>query len=393
MTKRDYLLPMAVAVFLLGILSLWHVAAMRQAEAVFLNRTAAILALAPEREQAVISAIKEPDDALVQSGHDILSQYGYTQGDSVLLHGQDYASGILLASVLAACAGLAVLLLRHRETQRQQRRAASLTEYLGRANAGAYRLRPDAKEDLLSPLEDELYKTIVLLREGREQAAAARQSLAGNLADIAHQLKTPLSSITLIADMLSSRLPEDEAVQAAQISAQAEKMTKLVSALLALSRVDAGTIAMEKKQVDAGELCGCAADAVLPLFSGADITLHLPKTDAGYTGDMEWSIQALANILKNCFEHTPSGGEIIVSSEENPLFTAIRIEDNGPGIPSEDLPRLFERFYRGKYAKKDGVGIGLALSKALIEAQNGTLTAENRPEGGARFVIKFYHSE
>ncbi len=393
MTKRDYIPPMAVAVILLGILSLWHVTAMRQAEAIFLDRTAAILALTPEQEQAIISAIKEPNDTLVLSGYAILSQYGYTQGSSALLRGQDYAGGIILSVILADCVGLAVLLLRHRETQRQQRRVASLTKYLGQVNAGEYRLRPDAKEDILSPLEDELYKTIVLLREGREQAASARQSLADNLADIAHQLKTPLSSITLIADMLSSLLPEGKAVQAARISAQAEKMTGLVSALLALSRVDARTLTMEQKQVDIGELFRCVTDAVLPLFPDADITLHLQETDVVYTGDMEWSIQAVANILKNCFEHTPSGGEIIMSSEDNPLFVAICIEDNGPGIPSEDLPRLFERFYRGKYAKKDSVGIGLALSSALIAAQNGTLTAENRPEGGARFVIKFYHSE
>lgn len=393
MTKRDYIPPGLAAVILLGILSLWHITAMRQSEAVFLDRTAAILALAPEQEQAIISALKEPDDALVQNGYAILLQYGYTQGSSVLLRGQDYAGGIMLSVVLAAGIGLVVLLLRHRETQRRQQRAASLTKYLGQVNAGDYRLRPDAKEDLLSPLEDELYKTIVLLREGREQAAAARRSMADNLAGIAHQLKTPLSSITLIADMLSSRLQEGEAVQAAQISVQAEKMSGLVSALLALSRVDAGTLTMEQRQVDVGELCQCAADAVVPLFSDADITLHLPETDAVYAGDMEWSIQAVANILKNCFEHTQPGGEIIVSSDENPLFTAICIEDNGHGIPPEDLPRLFERFYRGKHAKKDSVGIGLALSKALVEAQNGTLTAENRPEGGARFVIKFYHSK
>ena len=393
MTKRNYLLPMAVAVIVLGILSLWHITAMRQAEAVFLDRTAAILMLAPEQEKAIVSALKKRDDALVLSGYNLLSQYGYTRGESVLLRRQDYTGGIMLSVILAACVGLVVLLLRNRETKRQRRRVASLTEYLGQVNAGEYRLRLAAGEDLLSSLEDELYKTIVLLREGREQAAAARQSLADNLAGIAHQLKTPLSSITLIADLLSSRSREGEAVQAAQISTQAQKMTGLIASLLALSRVDAGTLTMEKKQVDVGELCGCAAEAVLPLFSDADIVLSLPEKDTVYMGDMEWSIQAVANILKNCFEHTPSGGEISVSSEENPLFTAICIQDNGPGILREDLPHLFERFYRGRQTKKDSVGIGLALSKALIEAQNGTLTAENLPERGARFVIKFFHSK
>lgn len=241
-----------------------------------------------------------------------------------------------------------------------------------------------------SPPENELYKTIVLLREGREQAASARQSLADNLADIAHQLKTPLSSITLLADLIT--VQGGDTRQAAQISAQAEKMSSLVSTLLALSRIDAGTLVMEQKPVDVGELCRCASDAVAPLFSDSGVTLCLPETDAGYAGDMEWSIQAVANILKNCYEHTPPGGDIVVTAEENPLFTSIAIADNGPGIPQEDLPHLFERFYRGKQAGPDSVGIGLALSKALVEAQNGTLAAENLPAGGARFLMKFYHS-
>lgn len=236
-----------------------------------------------------------------------------------------------------------------------------------------------------------MYKTIVLLREGREQAGSARQSLADNLADIAHQLKTPLSSVTLLADMMADQ--GDKAGPAIQISAQAERMSTLVSALLALSRIDAGTLVMERRQIDVAELCQCAADAVTPLFADAGITLCLPETDAAYIGDMEWSIEALVNILKNCFEHTPHGGRINISGEENPLYTAICIEDDGPGIPADDLPHLFERFYRGKYAKGNSVGIGLALSKALVESQNGTLTAENGFDGGARFMVKFYHSK
>ena len=391
MTKCDYIMPAAVAMILFAVLTLWYITSIRQAETMFISRTAAILALSPEPEQAIIAAMKEPDNALMQKGYSLLSQYGYPQGRSVFLHGQDYAGGILLASVFSVCIGLILLVLRHWETRRQWLRVASLTEYLGQVNAGEYHLRPEVKEDLLSPLEDELYKTIVLLNEGREQAATARQSLADNLTDIAHQLKTPLSSVTLLADIITSRVQGECALQAAKICEQAEKMSVLVSALLALSRMDAGTLIMEQKQVDVGELCQCAADAVLPIFYDTHMTLRLPRTNNTYTGDMGWSIQAITNIIKNCYEHTPPGGEINVTAEENPLYTYICVEDNGPGMPLEDLPHLFERFYRGGHTKKDSIGIGLALSKALIEAQNGTLVAENRHEGGARFVIKFYH--
>jgi signal transduction histidine kinase len=300
--------------------------------------------------------------------------------------------GLFFAAALAIVAAVILLLALRRGALRRQRRVATLTAYLGHMNAGDYRLRPAAGENFLSPLEDELYKTIVLLREGREQAAAARQSLADNLADIAHQLKTPLSSIALLADLLTSRLGGEDAPHVNQIAAQAERMSGLVSALLALSRIDAGTLALEQKPVDVGELCLCARDAVAPLLARKNQTLRLPDVGAAYIGDMEWSIQAVANILKNCSEHTPESGEIVLTCAENPLYTAICVEDTGPGIPPEDLPHLFERFYRGKNAAKDSAGIGLALARALVEAQNGNVTAENRREGGARFLLKFYHS-
>ena len=392
MTKRDYIVPAAAAIILFAVLALWHIASMRQAEAAFLDRSAAILALVPEQERAVVSAMKEPDSALVQRGYSLLAPYGYAQGNSVLLRGEEYAKGILFAGVLGLVFGLVALLLRRRSIRGLRLRVASLTRYLGQVNAGEYRMRPKLREDSLSPLEDELYKTIVLLREGREQAVAARQSLADNLADIAHQLKTPLSSITLLADMLSFHLAEEQRWPASRISAQAERMSHLVATLLILSRMDAGTLVMEQKHLDVEEMCRCAADSLQPLFAEAQVTLRLPRTDAAYTGDMAWSIQAVANILKNCCEHTPPGGELAIRAEENPLYTSICIEDTGTGIPPEDLPHLFERFYRGQHTKKDSIGIGLALSKSLVEAQNGTLSAENRAEGGARFVLKFYPS-
>jgi signal transduction histidine kinase len=130
---------------------------------------------------------------------------------------------------------------------------------------------------------------------------------------------------------------------------------------------------------------------LLPLLESKGQELCLPDNDVVYSGDFYWSTQAFVNILKNCFEHTPDGGEIAVTWEENPVYTKIVIEDSGEGIPAEDLPRLFTRFYRGKNAAKDSVGIGLSLAKALIVGQNGELTAGNRSDGGAVFTAKFYH--
>ena len=109
-----------------------------------------------------------------------------------------------------------------------------------------------------------------------------------------------------------------------------------------------------------------------------------------FLGDYSWSMEAILNILKNCMEHTPAGGSIHVSFSQNAIFTEIIIEDNGPGFDAEDLPHLFERFYKGKNASEQSVGIGLALARMIVTRQNGTLKAENRSEGGARFILKFY---
>jgi signal transduction histidine kinase len=247
------------------------------------------------------------------------------------------------------------------------------------------------KEDELSPLEDELYKTVVLLREGRENAQKEKERLADNLSDIAHQLKTPLASISLMSDLLESGLTERQAEYVSRISTQVERLNMLVTSLLALSRLDSGTLALEKKSVDVPELFQSVREALLPLSESKNQRLVLCANNATYFGDFYWSAQAFINILKNASEHSPESGEITVQWGENPVCTVIIIEDNGPGIQPEDLPQLFTRFYRGSNASKDSAGIGLALAKALIEGQNGEISASNRQEGGAVFTVKFYH--
>ena len=121
------------------------------------------------------------------------------------------------------------------------------------------------------------------------------------------------------------------------------------------------------------------------------ITLETEITEeSSFSGDMKWTSEAVENIVKNCMEHTPAGGKIIMTGRENAVFSELVITDNGEGIPEEDLPHLFERFYKGKNSSEESVGIGLALAHMIVTKQRGTLKAENRREGGARFTIRFY---
>ncbi|MDR2888439.1 MAG: HAMP domain-containing histidine kinase [Lachnospiraceae bacterium] len=293
----------------------------------------------------------------------------------------------LFASILTGV----VFLFRLNRQRRKKQRVANLTAYLRQMNEGKYSLRPMVKEDELSSLEDELYKTLILLREGRESAQAEKENLAKNLSDIAHQLKTPLASISLMSDLLATETSGRLTEYTAHISTQAERLNLLVSTLLALSRLDAGTLTLKRKPVDVREMIESVRESLLPFLENKHQTLLLPDTEAMYLGDFYWSTQAFINILRNCCEYTPVGGELMVSWEEGPLCTLLMIEDNGDGIPTDDLPHLFTRFYRGKNAGADSAGIGLSLAKAIIVEQNGDLTAENRSNGGALFTAKFYH--
>lgn len=120
---------------------------------------------------------------------------------------------------------------------------------------------------------------------------------------------------------------------------------------------------------------------------GQALLIH---ADGAFRGDLSWTSEAIGNIVKNCMEHTPEGGRIEIEATETALFSEIIIKDNGTGISSEDLPHIFERFYKGKDSDGKSFGIGLALSRMIITGQGGTVKAENRKPVGAMFTIRFY---
>ena len=266
-------------------------------------------------------------------------------------------------------------------------RLQALTDYLEKVNTGNGGILLHTGEDDFSKLQDELYKTVTELYQTREAALRAKRDFADNLYNIAHQIKTPITSISLSTQMMQ----EDSFGHLEQIRQQTDRMMRLEEALLRLSRIDAGALPLERREVDVYTLLMLAADNLQELFDRAGVCALIPEAgEATIQADLEWTMEALMNLLKNCMEHTPPGGCVHCSYEQNPLYTQIRIWDNGTGFAKEDLPHLFERFYRGRNAQKGGIGIGLALSKAILESQNGTVSARNLPEGGACFEVRVY---
>ncbi len=273
--------------------------------------------------------------------------------------------------------------------RRLMKRAGQLTEYLEAVNSGKEKVLIHS-EDELSHLEDELCKTVSELRIARDESQKSRKQQADNLADIAHQLKTPITSLSLMAQILADSTEETRKDCLIRIENQLVRLERLISSLLTMSKLDTRTVAFVREPTNFDELIACAIEPIETFIESRNQNLIVRGDDVVVHCDCTWTAEALLNIIKNCVEHTQDGGEIMASCSETPLYVEIVIEDNGKGFEPDEIPRLFRRFYSGKNAAKDSIGIGLALARSIIEGQNGLIRAENRQEGGARFVIKFY---
>lgn len=351
----------------------------------------------PLARDAVLSALKEEQYcAPLPPSKSLFSAYGYAYGYKqtdflrIAVKNNRYpaASGFLIGAALFL---LTLFLLHKRESARIKR----LTEYLEKAGSGGDGVLFPTGEDDFSKLQDEICKTVTELRQTKEAAVKAKNDFAENLYNIAHQLKTPITAISLSVQRIRGKtaaMPERSCVRHLnQIGGQLARLTRLEEALLLLSRIDSGTLSFYRKEIDLYTLLMLSADNLQELSAEAEVHLAIPETgEILIYADLDWTMEAFINLFKNCIEHTPGGGCVCCAFEQNPLYTQIRIWDNGSGFEKEDLPRLFERFYRGKNAAEGGIGIGLAISKAIIERQNGTITARNLPEGGALFEIRFY---
>ena len=249
------------------------------------------------------------------------------------------------------------------------------------------------EEGELSILSTQIHKMNKRLEEQKSALLHDKVYLSESLADISHQIRTPLTALNLTCDLLL-----DEDLQPGRRKSLVKEQMKLldqidwlISALLKLAKLDARTANMAKEKVLVKDLLRRATE---PLGIAMEIKeQELSVTMSGeesYMGDIYWSTEALLNVLKNSMEHTERGGRISLEVSENVLYTEIIIRDNGPGIQKEDLPHLFERFYKGKSSSHNSVGIGLALARMIITQQGGTIKAENNKDQGAKFTIRFY---
>lgn len=341
----------------------------------------------PDVEQTMLEIIKEKDVLRESETSGYLKTFGYTPSDLKWNRGiflKSAGAGLLTGGILFSC-----VFIYWKKNIFQ--RIRTLTENLEKMNHGDYAMFRKETEGEFSKLQDEIYKTVTSLRQTRDHAVRAKNQFADHLSNIAHQLKTPVTSISLSLQMLQRT---NSSKYILQIKRQLNRLKHLEEALLLLARIDAGTLVLEKSKTDVFTLLMMAVDNLQELSLQYGVSIDVLKTEkADIPADPEWTMEAVMNLMKNCMEHSTKGRRVYCTYEKNLLYTQINIWDEGPGFPEEDIPYLFDRFFRGRNAQKDSTGIGLSIAKEIIEMQNGVVRAYNRPQGGACFELRIYQRE
>ena len=298
-----------------------------------------------------------------------------------------------VSSVLVIILGAALTAAHFFFSRQRYNKIAELSNSLNRILLGQQSvLINEMNEGELSILYSEIHKMTMRLKEQADLLLADKRGLTTAIEDIFHQLRTPMTAMNLTISLLADEnLTYEKRIRLTHdLKRQTEKMSWLVDSLLKMSKIDSQSAVFQTEQVSVKELIGKASSPFLVQMELKDIAFKTDIHDERFVGDMLWSTEAFGNLIKNAVEHTTPGGTICVTANETALFTEITVSDNGEGFTQEDIPHLFERFYKGKNATQGSIGIGLALSRAIITAQDGTIAAKNNADGGAEFVVKFY---
>lgn len=251
------------------------------------------------------------------------------------------------------------------------------------------------KEGELSVLSAEVHKMTIRLREQNTALLKEKQFAKEALEDISHQLRTPLTSVMMILGLMRSpKLSESERMEyIRELYELLARMKWLIETMLSLSRLEADAVKLARDEVSCRELIELSAEtlSVTAELKGVEVRTDI-EGEPFFTGDLHYTSEAVVNLLKNAIEHTPSGGTVTITAYGSSISANITIADTGNGIPENELPHIFERFYRSSEYTKNGYGIGLAFAKKVITEQNGSLKASKRKPCGALFSIKFYNS-
>lgn len=347
----------------------------------------------PDIEKREIVEILNSSD---KTNNEILREYGIElDKDSVILENNtDFQKFIIIdiSTLILFILILSIIFFKYNHSE--SKKINEITKYIEEINRGNYKLNIEENtEDELSILKNELYKITIMLKEVAENSQKDKTTLKDSLSDISHQIKTPITSILIMLDNILSdeNMPEDIKKDFIKdIKREIINIKFLVESILKLSKIDSNSIKFIKKEVFIKDIINEAVKNVSMLSELKNIEIIVSGDDSIKTiCDLKWQVEAITNILKNCIEHSYENIKIYINYNQNNMYTELKIEDNGTGIDAKDLPHIFERFYKGKNSSSDSVGIGLALSKSIIESNNGYIQVDSKLNKGTTFIIKY----
>ncbi|MBS6169523.1 MAG: two-component sensor histidine kinase [Dielma fastidiosa] len=349
----------------------------------------------PDAQSEVIKLFQSEHLSTSELGEEIFQKYGmdFASGNIVgnYREAQLYIVSIFLVLIALFC--FAVFFIFYFYLKRMDNSLINISEYINRLLNKDYALDIiDNDEGTLSSLKNDIYKVTVMMKEQNELLKQDKMLLANNLADISHQLKTPLTSMLLMSDLLDSdELTKEERKEFLRVfKSQLKRIEWLVSSLLKLSKLDAKTIEFKKDQIHAHDLLRKAIEPVYMMIETKDQQYLVSGDNPLIETDVNWTCEAFVNILKNCSEHTPQGGILKAEVFDTVMYTEFVLSDNGVGIDAKDLPFIFDRFYRCSTVSKESVGIGLAMAYSIITGQDGTISVQSVLNQGTSFSIRFY---
>ncbi len=326
----------------------------------------------------------------------VLENYGINLNDDfVILKNHENAKMFFAINNCVICAMIiAIVLLWISYYKGEQKRITDVTRCLERINNRDYGIDiEDNVEDELSILKNELYKTAIMLREHAENSVKDKKNIKVSLEDISHQLKTPLTSINILLDNIldNPEIPNEVMLDFIKdIKKEVVKINFLIGNLLKLSRFDVNAVHMVNDANNLKDIIETSVKNVAVLCDLKGVRIECNAKNIVLNCDFNWQVEALTNIIKNCVEHSFEGGVVTINTSENKIYTLVEIKDNGCGIAREDLPHIFDRFYRGKNSDKESVGIGLALAKSIIEKSGGKIDVKSSLGEYTRFEIRYF---
>lgn len=280
--------------------------------------------------------------------------------------------------------------------QNTKKEALLMQKYMDNILIDNYNIDFNTYDDnVLSSLKDDIYKMTIKLKNMADNSNKEKKYLATTLSDISHQLKTPLTSLFVFNEILKQDnlylKTRKEILEKSE--KQLERIKWLITSLLKMSQLDSGSITLQKDKVNLQKLINESCEPFLISLDLKNVKLQINIDKKAFIiCDKNWTIEAISNIVKNALEHVKENGTITIQSITNPIYLKLEIIDDGEGIKAEEINHIFERFYHGN-KNKDSIGIGLNMSKMIIEKQKGHIEVESKLNKGTKFSIYFYHNK